>query len=204
MFEAARAATVHPLAVSANRNAFVQLIRSNFLGLNAPAIMAAEAQYEEMWAADVAAMVGYHGGASAVAAQLSSWQQTLKGLPGIGQLFGSPAAGAAAAGDPNLGIGNKGTGGLNVGNGNTATTTGQRKHRQPKHRRRKQRQLQRWRRQQRHRKLWQRKHRHRKLRPWETAAAALPRPGNMGWVTLATATSAWVTRQRERGRRKHR
>ncbi|PHO48275.1 hypothetical protein B6F22_17085, partial [Mycobacterium tuberculosis variant bovis] len=36
-------------------------------------IAAAEAMYEQMWAADVAAMVGYHGGASAAAAQLSSW-----------------------------------------------------------------------------------------------------------------------------------
>ncbi len=41
-FEAALAATVHPSAVAANRNAFVQLIRSNWLGLNAPAIAAAE------------------------------------------------------------------------------------------------------------------------------------------------------------------
>ncbi len=68
-FEAARAATVHPMLVAANRNAFVQLVLSNLFGQNAPAIAAAEAMYEQMWAADVAAMVGYHGGASAAAAK---------------------------------------------------------------------------------------------------------------------------------------
>ncbi len=68
-FEAARMAMIHPLAVAANRNVFVQLVRSNFFGFNAPAIMAAESQYE-MWAADVAAMTGYHSGVSAAAAGL--------------------------------------------------------------------------------------------------------------------------------------
>ncbi|CKM91565.1 PPE family protein [Mycobacterium tuberculosis] len=51
-FEAARAATVHPMLVAANRNAFVQLVLSNLFGQNAPAIAAAEAMYEQMWAAD--------------------------------------------------------------------------------------------------------------------------------------------------------
>ncbi len=75
-FEAARAATVHPMLVAANRNAFVQLVLSNLFGQNAPAIAAAEAMYEQMWAADVAAMVGYHGGASAAAAVVTQ--------PGVG------------------------------------------------------------------------------------------------------------------------
>ncbi|ETW22106.1 pentapeptide repeat-containing protein [Mycobacterium gastri] len=54
-----------------------------------------------MWAEDVAAMVGYHGGASEAVileAQLTPWE-LLAGLPGI-----------------NVGIGNRGN--LNVGNGN--------------------------------------------------------------------------------------
>src|SRR5262245_51067475 len=82
VFEAARAATVHPLEVAANRNAFVQLVRSNFLGLNGPAIMAFEDLYEQMWAADVSAMAGYHAGASEAAASLipipASLQQFLQ------------------------------------------------------------------------------------------------------------------------------
>jgi PPE-repeat protein len=80
-FESAVVATVHPAVVSANRNDFVQLIVSNLFGQNAPAIAAAEAEYEQMWAADVAAMVGYHGGVSAAAAQLTSWAVAVQGLP---------------------------------------------------------------------------------------------------------------------------
>jgi PPE-repeat protein len=52
-FETAQAATVHPLLVAANRNAFVQLVRSNFLGIFGPAIAAFESDYEAMWAAHV-------------------------------------------------------------------------------------------------------------------------------------------------------
>lgn len=80
-FESAVAATVHPALVSANRNELVQLVVSNLFGQNAPAIAAAESDYEQMWARDVAAMVDYHGGVSAAAAQLSSWSAALTGLP---------------------------------------------------------------------------------------------------------------------------
>ena len=55
-FEAARAATVDPSLVAANRSAVVRLVVSNLFGQNAPAIAAVEGQYEQMWAADVAAM----------------------------------------------------------------------------------------------------------------------------------------------------
>jgi len=78
-FEAALAATVHPLQVAANRNGLVQLVMWNVFGQNAPAIAAAEAEYEQMWAQDVAAMAGYHAGASAAAAQLPPLQR-LHGL----------------------------------------------------------------------------------------------------------------------------
>ncbi|MDD4867165.1 MAG: PecA family PE domain-processing aspartic protease [Mycobacterium sp.] len=79
-FEAARAATVHPLAVSANRSQLVQLVAGNLFGQNAPAIAAAEAEYEQMWARDVAAMLGYHGGVSTAAAQVAAWPAMLSGL----------------------------------------------------------------------------------------------------------------------------
>ncbi len=102
-FEAARAATVHPALVAINRTRLVSLVTSNLLGLNAPAIAAVEADYEQMWAQDVTAMSGYHGGVSAAAAQLTSWQQALQSLPGLSGF--------------NLGIGNIGTG--NIGSGNT-------------------------------------------------------------------------------------
>ena len=80
-FESALAAAVHPVVVSANRNQLVQLVFSNLFGQNAPAIAATEAEYEQMWAQDVSAMVGYHGGVSAAAAQLSSWPAAIQGLP---------------------------------------------------------------------------------------------------------------------------
>jgi PPE-repeat protein len=78
-FEEALSATVHPVVVTANRSAFVSLVFSNLFGQNAPAIAAAESDYEEMWAQDVSAMVGYHGGASAAATQLTPWQEAPQG-----------------------------------------------------------------------------------------------------------------------------
>ncbi len=73
VFEAALAATVDPALVAANRARLVALAVSNLLGQNTPAIAAVEAEYELMWAADVAAMAGYHSGASAAAAALPAF-----------------------------------------------------------------------------------------------------------------------------------
>lgn len=97
VFEAAKAAITHPAAVAANRTQLVSLVRSNLFGFNAPAIAATEGAYEAMWAKNVATLAGYHGAASAVAEQLTSWQQALQPLPGLaGQAASS--AGAAPAG----------------------------------------------------------------------------------------------------------
>jgi PPE-repeat protein len=70
-FEAAQAATVHPVAVAANRAQLMMLVATNFLGQNTPAIAATEFHYMEMWAQDVAAMLGYHSGAMSVASSLA-------------------------------------------------------------------------------------------------------------------------------------
>ncbi len=112
-FEAARAATVHPAIVAANRTQLMSLVVSNLLGQNTPAIAAAEAQYEQMWAQDVAALVGYHGGASAVAAQLASWHQWLLQLPSLLPSPDSPL------GDPGINLRNGNSGSNKVGGGNT-------------------------------------------------------------------------------------
>ncbi len=64
-FEAAFAATVHPAAVAANRAQLVSLVESNVFGQNTSALAAIEAEYEQMWVQDVAAMLGYHAAASA-------------------------------------------------------------------------------------------------------------------------------------------
>jgi len=79
-FEAALAQTVHPTAVAANRARLVSLVGSNLFGRNAAAIAAIEAEYEQMWAQDVAAMVGYHASASLAAGQLMPWQRPPQSL----------------------------------------------------------------------------------------------------------------------------
>jgi PPE-repeat protein len=125
-FESALAATVHPLTVAANRNGLVQLVMSNLFGQNAPAIAATEANYEEMWAQDVTAMVGYHGGASAAAAQLTGTAQALQNLPGLAANAAADAFGNTGTG--NIGFGNSGSnniGFFNSGSGNVgAANTG--------------------------------------------------------------------------------
>jgi PPE-repeat protein len=88
-FEAARGATVHPSLVSANRTHLVSLVTSNLFGQNAPAIAANEAHYEQMWAQDVAALAGYHAGASAAATQLGPGLQALnRGATRLAGLLG--------------------------------------------------------------------------------------------------------------------
>ncbi len=77
-YEAALATIVDPGSITANRGQLVSLVISNLFGQNAPAIAAAEAEYERMWAQDVAAMSGYHASASATVAQLGSWEQALQ------------------------------------------------------------------------------------------------------------------------------
>ena len=123
-FESAVVATVHPVLVEANRSDFVSLVMSNLFGQNAPAIAAAESQYEQMWAQDVAAMVGYHGGASAAAAQLTS--QAFQAIPsgpnyGYGNV-GSLNFGFFNNGFSNLGIANQGSYNLGIGNISPLTT----------------------------------------------------------------------------------
>jgi PPE-repeat protein len=58
-FEAAFAMTVPPPVVTANRTLLANLVATNIIGQNSPAIAATEAQYMEMWAQDAGAMNGY-------------------------------------------------------------------------------------------------------------------------------------------------
>src|SRR6201997_3487127 len=85
-FESALAGTIPTPVIAANRAQLMTLIATNILGQNTPAIFMTEFEYMEMWAADVAAMLGYHGGAAAVAAALPSFslpQFNLSGLTGL-------------------------------------------------------------------------------------------------------------------------
>ena len=98
-FEVARTATVHPAAVAANRMQLMTLVATNFLGQNTPAIAATEFQYVEMWAQDLAAMVGYHAGAVSVASMLTPFRMPPKSLAGLATRA-SRLATQAAASDP--------------------------------------------------------------------------------------------------------
>ncbi|BBX97497.1 PPE family protein [Mycobacterium lacus] len=69
-YEAAFAATVPPPMIVANRTLLMSLMATNILGQNAPAIAATEADYDEMWAQDAAAMYGY-AAASATASKVT-------------------------------------------------------------------------------------------------------------------------------------
>ena len=99
---------------------------ANLLGQNTPAIAAAEAEYEQMWAQDVAAMAGYHAEASAVAAQLAlseGLQQRLQNLQARRRLcrHGFRLSIDLTTGTFNLGTGNNGVNNIgfgNIGNGN--------------------------------------------------------------------------------------
>jgi PPE-repeat protein len=86
-FEAAQTATVHPAAVTANRTTLLALVATNILGQNTPAIFENEFHYMEMWAQDVAAMFGYHAGATAVASTLTPFSAPPLNLAGLSTLF---------------------------------------------------------------------------------------------------------------------
>ena len=71
-YETAFAMTVPPPVIAANRVLLANLIATNFLGQNTPAIAVTEAQYMEMWAQDAGAMYTY-AASSAAASVLSSF-----------------------------------------------------------------------------------------------------------------------------------
>ncbi|WP_122497777.1 PPE family protein [Mycobacterium attenuatum] len=91
-FEAAQTSTVHPAAVTANRVLLGALVATNFVGQNTPAVAAAESDYTQMWAQDVAAMVGYHAGAMSVAAALTSLAGPPVDVAGLASQLGAAVA----------------------------------------------------------------------------------------------------------------
>jgi PPE-repeat protein len=63
-YETAFAMTVPPPVIAANRVLLANLIATNFLGQNTPAIAVTEAHYMEMWAQDAGTMYGYAASAA--------------------------------------------------------------------------------------------------------------------------------------------
>ncbi len=102
-YEAAFASSVPPPVIAANRTLLATLVATNFLGINAPAIAATEAQYAEMWAQDAGAMYGY-AGASTAASTLTSFSTPPTTTSDSGQATQSAAAANSAADSTTTGI----------------------------------------------------------------------------------------------------
>jgi len=94
-FESASAATVPTPAVYANRARLIALIATNFLGQNTPAIAMTELEYVEMWAQDVAAMLGYHWQATSLVSTLPQFSVPPRSLVGLAGLLTTPLANVA-------------------------------------------------------------------------------------------------------------
>jgi len=81
--------TVPPPLIAENRSLLTSLVATNILGQNTPAIMATEAQYTEMWAQDVEAMVGYQSSSQSAVAALPTFTPA--------QTVANPAAATSGA-----------------------------------------------------------------------------------------------------------
>ncbi|CPR09463.1 PPE family protein [Mycobacterium bohemicum DSM 44277] len=102
-YETALAATVPPALVTANRTELATLMSTNVFGQNTGMIAATEAQYEQMWAQDAAAMYRYAASSSAATTlrQFTQPPQTTNAAAqpaqaaAVAQATGSSAAGNA-------------------------------------------------------------------------------------------------------------
>ncbi|MGB8391980.1 PPE family protein [Mycobacterium sp.] len=93
-YETAFAATVPPTLVTANRTQLATLVTTNIFGQNTAMIGATEADYEQMWAQDAAAMYGYAASSSA-ASRLTQFSQPPQTTNATGQSAQTAAVGQA-------------------------------------------------------------------------------------------------------------
>jgi PPE-repeat protein len=94
-YETALAATVPPAEIAANRIQLLSLLQTNILGQNNAAIAAAEAEYAQFWAQDVAAITGYAASSSAATSGLGSFTEPPQTTNDTGQATQSAAVAAA-------------------------------------------------------------------------------------------------------------
>ncbi len=101
-YETAFVVTVPPPQIAINRAQLAELLATNVMGQNIPAIAATEAQYGEMWAQDAAAMYGY-ASTSAVVTDLTQFDppQQITDIAGLSEQCA--AVGQAAAADVGTG-----------------------------------------------------------------------------------------------------
>jgi PPE-repeat protein len=95
-YETALSATVPPAEIAANRTQLLSLLQTNILGQNNAAIAAAEAEYAQFWAQDVAAITGYAGSSSAATSGLGSFTEPPQTTNDTGQATQSAAVAAAS------------------------------------------------------------------------------------------------------------
>jgi PPE-repeat protein len=94
-YETALAATVPPAEIAANRTQLLSLSQTNLFGQNNAAIAAAEAEYAQFWAQDVAALTGYAGSSQAATSGLGSFTEAPQTTNDSGQATQSAAVAAA-------------------------------------------------------------------------------------------------------------
>jgi PPE-repeat protein len=99
-YEAALAAAVPPAEILANRTQLLSLLQTNILGQNNAAIAAAEAEYAQFWAQDVAAVTGYAGSSQAATSGLGSFTTAPQTTNDSGQTAQAAAATTAATTAP--------------------------------------------------------------------------------------------------------
>ncbi|HUB55467.1 MAG TPA: PPE family protein [Mycobacterium sp.] len=95
-YETAISATVPPAEIAANRTQLLSLLQTNIFGQNNTAIAAAEAEYAQFWAQDVAAISGYAGSSSAATSGLGSFTEPPQTTNDAGQATQSAAVAAAS------------------------------------------------------------------------------------------------------------
>jgi PPE-repeat protein len=96
-YETALAATVPPAEIAANRTQLLSLLQTNIFGQNNTAIAAAEAEYAQFWAQDVAALTGYAGSSQAATTGLGSFTEAPQTTNDSGQAAQAATTAQAAA-----------------------------------------------------------------------------------------------------------
>lgn len=97
--ETAFAMTIPPPVIATNRALLAALLATNWLGQNAPAIAATEAEYFEFWAQDAAAMYAY-AASSFTASQLTDFEEPPEVADSSGLARQAAAVSTAATNNP--------------------------------------------------------------------------------------------------------
>jgi PPE-repeat protein len=95
-YETALASAVPSAEIAANRIQLASLLQNNIFGQNNGAIAAAEAEYAQFWAQDVAALTGYAGSSQAATTGLGSFTEAPQTTNDSGQAAQSAATATAS------------------------------------------------------------------------------------------------------------